>query len=49
MALVYVICSKKVIYLTTRNQYASAPEGNAIPAGHVQKRLSLNLLSLRDL
>jgi len=35
-------------YVTTRNQYASPPEGNAIPAGHVQKRLSLNLVSLRD-
>jgi len=32
----------------TRTQYASPPEGNAIPEGHVQKRLSLNLVSLRD-
>jgi len=28
--------------------YASPPRGYAIPAGHVQKRLSLNLVSLRD-
>jgi len=32
----------------TRNQYASPPRGNAIPAGHMQKRLSLNLVSLSD-
>jgi len=35
-------------YKNTRNQYASPPEGNAIPAGHVQQRLALNLVSLRD-
>jgi len=32
----------------TRNQYASPLKCNAIPAGHAQKRLSLNLVSLRD-
>ena len=32
----------------TRNQYASPPEGNAIPTGHVQQRLALHLVSLRD-
>jgi len=30
----------RVILLITRNQYASLPRGNAIPAGHVQNPFS---------